>query len=45
MMKYTPLVRRETAPMASATSRDASIAAGHWTNPLWTPCRARIPTT
>jgi hypothetical protein len=37
MMKYTPLVRTDTAPMTSATSADAAIATPHWTNPFWTP--------
>ena len=37
MMKDTPLVRIEIAPMTSATTADAAIATAHWRNPLSTP--------
>ena len=37
MMKYMPLVRIETAPMASATSAEALTATSRWTQPLAMP--------
>ena len=42
MMKNTPRVRRQIAPMASANRPDSSIPSGQTTNADWVPGRPRI---
>ncbi len=44
MMKYTPLVRIEMAPITSAIAAEAPIASPNCRKPLWTPWWARMPT-
>ena len=44
MMKYTPRVRREMAPMTRASSADTSTASGQLTQALRTPSAMSIAT-
>ena len=45
MMKYTPRVRSDIAPMASAASAATAIAVGQASHALLTPSTAMMPTT
>jgi len=45
MMKYTPLVRNESAPTPAASNAAASIAAGQVTNAESIPFVSKIPAT
>jgi len=45
MMKYTPRVRSETAPIASAARAEAATAAGQPIHALATPYDNRMPET
>jgi len=45
MMKYTPRVRSEIAPIAAASSPATTTASGQLTQALATPSAIRIPTT
>ena len=42
MMKYTPRVRSETAPIASAAPEEAATAAGQPIHALATPSDSRM---
>ena len=44
MMKYTPRVRSEMAPIKAAKMADTNMAAGKPIQPLGTPSVIKIPT-
>ena len=44
MMKYTPRVRSEIAPMMAATKADKPMAMAKPTQPLVTPSVIKMPT-
>ena len=44
MMKYAPLVRRQTMPVSQANSIETAIATGSAINPSPMPWAERMPT-
>ena len=44
MMKDTPLVRRQMAPITSAASAEPTMARPHCTKPFSRPWKAGMPT-